>query len=57
MPRRGGIRKRQVLPDPKFNSEVIAKLINQIMEEGKKSTAQKLVYDAFYLYLMKGRRF
>ena len=49
MPRRSGIPKRDVLPDPLYNSKVITKLINQIMVDGKKGTAQGIVYDAFGL--------
>ena len=47
MPRRKAPAKRQVLPDPKFNSIVVAKLINQVMQSGKKSIAQDIVYSAF----------
>ena len=47
MPRRGFIAKRAVLPDPIYNSKVVTKLINNIMLDGKKSVAQKIVYDAF----------
>ena len=47
MPRRGYIAKRDVLPDPIYNSKVVIKLINNIMLDGKKSVAQKIVYDAF----------
>ena len=47
MPRRGFIAKRDVLPDPIFNSKVVTKLINNIMLDGKKTVAQKIVYDAF----------
>lgn len=47
MPRRNSPAKRSVLPDPKFNSIVVAKLINQIMESGKKHIAQEIVYSAF----------
>ena len=39
--------KRDVLPDPIYNSKVITKLINQIMRDGKKGTAQRILYDAF----------
>ena len=39
--------KRDVLPDPIYNSKVVTKLINQIMTDGKKGTAQKILYDAF----------
>ncbi|GAA0177941.1 30S ribosomal protein S7 [Clostridium sediminicola] len=47
MPRKGSIPKRDVLPDPKYNSKVVTKLINSIMLDGKKGVAQKIVYDAF----------
>ena len=47
MPRRGYIAKRDVLPDPIYNSKVVTKLVNNIMLDGKKSVAQKIVYDAF----------
>ena len=47
MPRRGQISKRSVLPDPIYNSELVTKLINNIMYDGKKGVAQKIVYDAF----------
>ena len=47
MPRRNSPAKRSVLPDPKFNSIVVAKLINQVMISGKKSIAQNIVYSAF----------
>lgn len=46
MPRRGGVPKREVLPDPRFNSVVISKLINQVMWDGKKAIAQSIVYNA-----------
>ena len=47
MPRRGGVPKRDVLPDPVYGSKVVTKLINQIMYDGKRGTAQNIVYDAF----------
>ena len=47
MPRKGYIAKRDVLPDPIYNSKVVTKLINNIMLDGKKSVAQGIVYDAF----------
>ena len=47
MPRRGFIAKRDVLPDPIYNSKVVTKLVNNIMLDGKKSVAQGIVYDAF----------
>ena len=47
MPRRGKISKRDVLPDPLYGSKLVTKLINNIMLDGKKGVAQKIVYDAF----------
>ena len=47
MPRRSGVPKRDVLPDPIYNSKVVTKLVNQIMLDGKTGTAQAIVYDAF----------
>ena len=47
MPRRGNVPKRDVLPDPIYNSKVVTKLVNQIMLDGKKGIAQGIVYDAF----------
>ena len=47
MPRRGFIPKRDVLPDPVYNDKVVTRLINNIMLDGKKGTAQKIVYGAF----------
>ena len=47
MPRRGHIVQRDVLPDPIYNSKIVTKLVNQIMLDGKKGIAQKIVYKAF----------
>lgn len=47
MPRRGNVPKREVLPDPIYNSVLVTKLINSIMLDGKKGVAQKVVYGAF----------
>ena len=47
MPRKGHIQKRDVLADPMYNSKVVTKLINNIMLDGKKGVAQKIVYGAF----------
>ena len=47
MPRRGGVPKREVLPDPIYKSVVLTKLINQIMLDGKRGTAQRICYGAF----------
>jgi len=47
VPRKGHTQKREVLPDPMYNSQLVTKLINQIMLDGKKGVAQKIVYGAF----------
>ena len=47
MPRRGNVPKREILPDPMYNSVLVTKLINSIMLDGKKGVAQKIVYGAF----------
>ena len=47
MPRRGNTAKREVLPDPLYNSTLVTRLINNVMYDGKKGVAQKIVYDAF----------
>ena len=47
MPRRGNVPKREILPDPIYNSVLVTKLVNSIMLDGKKGVAQKVVYEAF----------
>lgn len=47
MPRKGPVPKRDVLPDPIFNSKIFTKLVNQIMWDGKKSLAERICYEAF----------
>jgi small subunit ribosomal protein S7 len=49
MPRRAGVPKRDVLPDPIYNNKVVTKLVNQIMLDGKRGTSQQIVYGAFDL--------
>ena len=49
MPRRGNVPKREILPDPVYNSVLVTKLVNSIMLDGKKGVAQKVVYGAFEL--------
>ena len=53
MPRKGHIAKRDVLPDPIYNSKVVTKLINNVMEDGKRGVAQKICYDAFEIMAQK----
>ncbi len=47
MPRKGAVPKRDVLPDPIYNSKIFTKLVNQVMWDGKKSLAERICYDAF----------
>ncbi len=47
MPRKGGVVRRDVLPDPIYNSKLVTRLINKIMLDGKKGTAEKILYTAF----------
>lgn len=47
MPRTGKIPKRSIMPDPIYQSPIVAKLINKVMQEGKKTVAQKIVYETF----------
>ncbi|MGI6030346.1 MAG: 30S ribosomal protein S7 [Eubacteriales bacterium] len=56
MPRRGNVPKRDVLPDPMYNSKLVTRLINNIMLDGKKGVAQKIVYDAFGIVAEKTGR-
>jgi small subunit ribosomal protein S7 len=49
MPRRREVAKRVILPDPKFHDQLVAKFVNALMLDGKKSTAEKIVYGAFDL--------
>ena len=53
MPRRGSISKRDVLPDPLYNSKLVTKLVNNVMYDGKKGVAQTIVYDAFSIFADK----
>ena len=47
MPRRRVVEKRKILPDPKFQDRIVAKFINNLMRQGKKSTGEKIIYGAF----------
>ena len=53
MPRRGNVPKREILPDPIYNSVLVTKLVNSIMLDGKKGVAQKIVYGAFEIVEQK----
>jgi small subunit ribosomal protein S7 len=56
MPRRREVPKRQILPDPKYGSQTLAKFINAIMLAGKKSIAETIVYDALELIAERGKK-
>ncbi len=56
MPRKGFIAKRDVLPDPIYNSKVVTKLVNNVMLDGKKTVAQEIVYDAFDIIKEKSEK-
>ena len=56
MPRRGFIAKRDVIADPMYDSKLVTKLINNVMLDGKKTVAQKIVYDAFNIIKEKEQR-
>ncbi|MEL1196180.1 30S ribosomal protein S7, partial [Staphylococcus epidermidis] len=47
MPRKGYVAKRDVLPDPMYNSKLVSRLINRLMIDGKRGTASTILYDAF----------
>ena len=47
MPRRREVEKRKILPDPKFQDRVVAKFVNNLMRQGKKSVGEKIIYGAF----------
>ena len=53
MPRRGNVAKRDVLPDPMYNSKLVTRMVNNIMLDGKKGVAQKIVYEAFEIVAEK----
>jgi len=53
MPRKGEIVKREILPDPKFKNELVARFINGVMRRGKKNLAQSILYDAFDIIQQK----
>ncbi len=49
MPRKGNVQKREVLPDPIYNSKLVTRLINRLMLDGKRGTASQILYGAFDL--------
>ena len=55
MPRRREVPKREILPDPKFGDQTLAKFVNILMVDGKKSVAEKIIYDALDLIIERGK--
>ena len=55
MPRKGPVPKRDVIPDPKYGNVKLAKFVNNLMQRGKKSTAEKIIYSALDKYLLNQR--
>ncbi|HLN87164.1 MAG TPA: 30S ribosomal protein S7 [Candidatus Limnocylindrales bacterium] len=53
MPRKGEVRKREILPDPKYGDKVVAKFVNTIMNQGKKSVAESIFYDSLDIVTAK----
>ena len=53
MPRRRVVAKREILPDPKYNSKIVSKFVSALMESGKKSTAERICYGAFEILKQK----
>jgi small subunit ribosomal protein S7 len=53
VPRKGHIAKRDVLPDPVYDNKIVTKLVNNVMEDGKKGVAEKICYDAFDIIATK----
>jgi small subunit ribosomal protein S7 len=56
MPRRREVAKRDILPDPKFNSKLVAKFVNKVMRRGKKSLAERILYGAFGLIEQRSKQ-
>lgn len=56
MPRKGHLVKREIMPDPLYKSKVVTKVINKVMWDGKKTIAQKIVYEAFEIVAEKTGR-
>jgi small subunit ribosomal protein S7 len=56
MPRRARVERREVTPDPRYGSKLVARFINKVMKNGKKSLAERIVYDAFEIVERQARR-
>ena len=55
MPRKGEVRKREILPDPKYGDKVVAKFVNTIMSRGKKSVAESIFYRSLDIFTAKAK--
>ena len=55
MPRKGEVRRREILPDPKFHDRLVSKFINALMERGKRSVAERILYQALDLVQTRGK--
>jgi small subunit ribosomal protein S7 len=55
MPRKGEVRRREILPDPKFHDRLVAKFINAMMERGKRSVSERILYGAFDIVQDRGK--
>ena len=55
MPRKGEVRRREVLPDPKFHDRMVSKFVNSMMEDGKRSLAERVLYDALDIVAQRGK--
>jgi len=55
MPRKGAVSKREILPDPKYHDRMVSKFVNSMMEDGKRSLAERVLYDALDLVAQRGK--
>jgi small subunit ribosomal protein S7 len=55
MPRKGAVSKREILPDPKFHDRMVSKFVNSMMEDGKRSLAERVLYRALDLVAQRGK--
>ena len=55
MPRKGAVSKREILPDPKYHDRMVSKFVNSMMEDGKRSLAERVLYEALDLVAQRGK--
>ena len=55
MPRKGAVSKREILPDPKYHDRMVSKFVNSMMEDGKRSLAERVLYDALDIVAQRGK--